>query len=124
MELGQVAYAGPAIDDPAILDRLPAGLVGLLHRVNGFAAFEGGLHLRGACLGPDWHSLRNAWVGERAFHRLYAEVRAEDVPFAEDCMGDQFLLREGTMLRLAAESGAIEPLHLSLSEFLARAEAD
>src|SRR4051812_2832298 len=99
MRLDHTTYVGPPIDDGEVLNRLPADLARLLHEVNGFIAFEGGLHVRGACHRPAWHSLRNAWVGEDAFHRLYDGVQTEDVPFAEDCMGDQFLLREGRVWR-------------------------
>jgi len=34
-------------------------------------------------------------------------------------MGDQFLLREGVVFRLAAETGALEEVASSVEEFLA-----
>jgi len=117
-------YAGPPIDDEDTLNRLPDELVAVLRRKNGFIQYGGGLHVRGACTSPDWHSLRAAWAGPSSFHVLYPVVAEGDVPFAEDCMGDQFLLREGRVVRLAAETGDLEKLDLSLDEFFDHAELD
>src|SRR3954453_4788104 len=110
MRLEDVTFVGPPIDDPEVLGLLPPELAGLLAGQNGFVQFRGGLHVRGACRGPAWHSLREAWLGEGSFHRHYPEVRPGDVPFAEDCLGDQFLLREGRVWRLAGETGEVVPL--------------
>jgi hypothetical protein len=114
-------YTGPEIDDPEILERLPAMLRSRLEQRNGFIAYDGGLHVRGACREPAWHSLRAAWD---VFHREYDAVQPDDVPFAEDCVGDQWLLRDGQVLHLAAETGAVEPLALDLDGFFAAVEAD
>jgi hypothetical protein len=124
VELKHVTFTGPPLDDEEVLARLPADLVGLLRQINGFIQFEGGLHVRGACRAPAWHSLRDAWEGEAAFHRLYPEVRPEDVPFAEDCLGDQFLLRDGQVWRLWAETGEIESLEVGWSGFFEAVQAD
>jgi hypothetical protein len=75
-------------------------------------------------LKPEWHSLRAAWRGANAFHVLYEEVRPSDIPFAQDQLGDQFLLRGGAVLRLAAETGEIEPLAESLEDFLDNVRSD
>jgi hypothetical protein len=103
---------------------MPTNLAGLLRQINGFIQFHGGLHVRGACQQPAWHSLRDAWDSGSAFHRLYPEVRTEDVPFAEDCMGDQFLLRDGRVCKLAAETGEIEALDVGLGGFFEGVAAD
>lgn len=124
VELKHVTFTGPPLDDEDLLVRLPNALAELLWQINGFIQFHGGLHVRGACREPAWHSLRDAWDGEVAFHRLYPEVRPEDVPFAEDCMGDQFLLRNGQVWRLAAETGEIEPLDVGLAGFFEAVEDD
>ncbi|QEH35273.1 hypothetical protein OJF2_38210 [Aquisphaera giovannonii] len=124
LELNDVSFVGPPPDDDEVLERLPAELAGLLRQVNGFIQFGGGLHVRGACLGPPWHSLRDAWDGEHAFHRHYPNVRPGDVPFAEDCLGDQFLLRDGAVLRLRAETGELEAKGQDLFGFLRAAQAD
>ena len=117
-------YVGPPIDDLPILDRLPAMFRNFLLRTNGYVAFHGGLHVRGACLEPVWHSLRAAWMGEHALHRLFPALRPDDVPFAEDALGDQFVLREGTVHRLWAESGEVESLGVDLAGFDAAVRAD
>jgi hypothetical protein len=124
VELKHVTFTGPPLDDEEMLARLSANHAGLLRQINGFIQFEGGLHVRGACREPAWHSLRDAWEGEAAFYRLYPEVRPEDVPFAEDCLGDQFLLRDGRVWQLAAETGEIESLEVGLGGFFEAVQAD
>jgi hypothetical protein len=112
-------YTGPEPDDPEILERLPERLRG-----NGFIAHGGGLHVRGACREPAWHSLREAWLSGNAFHRHYPAVRPDDVPFAEDAVGDQWLLRDGEVMQLEAETGEVESFGLDLDAFFAAVEAD
>jgi hypothetical protein len=125
VELTGITYQGPAIDDEALLTLLPADLAKLLRELNGWIQFRGGLHVRGACREPTWHSLRAAWLGKQAFSRLYPGIVApEEIPFAEDCAGDQFLLHDGEVTRLLAETGEREPLEVDLAGFLASVEED
>lgn len=124
MKLDHITYTGPAIDDEATLARLPRPLADHLTQINGYIQFHGGLHVRGACLAPAWHSLRDAWEGETAFHQLYPDVKPSDVPFAEDCLGDQFLLRGGQVWRLFAETGELESLEVNFKEFLQEVAKD
>jgi hypothetical protein len=124
MKLDRVSYTGPAIDDPKLLENLPTELAELLQQTNGFIQYDGGLHVRGACHAPAWHSLRDAWLGADAFHRLYPDVTADDVPFAEDSLGDQFLLRDDIVWRLFAETGEMESLEAPLDEFLESVQKD
>ena len=124
VELNNVTYSGPPIDDSEILARLPSNLAGLLNQINGFIQYGGGLHVRGACRGPEWHSLRNAWEGEAAYWNLYPEIKQDDVPFAKDCMGDQFLLRDHVVIKLSAETGELESLGIGLRELFASISAD
>ncbi len=124
MKLDLITYTGPAIDDPEILAKLPTPVASLLEQTNGFIQYHGGLHVRGACLAPKWHSLRDAWIGENAFHRLYPEVDLDDIPFAEDCLGDQFLLREGEVWRLFCETGEMESLEIGFKKFMKEAADD
>jgi hypothetical protein len=124
MELSNITFVGGDSDDADILSRLPASLSGLLRQINGFVQFHGGLHVRGACREPAWHSLRDAWEGERALCELYDAILANDVPFAEDCMGDQFLLRDEIVHRLSCETGELKSLDVRLGQFLEAAEAD
>jgi hypothetical protein len=124
LDLPHLTYSGPPPDDPAILDRLPQPLAEALRQRNGCVAYEGGLHVRGACTSPGWHSLRNAWEGPLALHQLYDEVEEADIPFAEDALGDQFLIRDGAVLHLWAETGEIETAAASLDEFFGSVLAD
>ena len=117
-------YVGPSTDDRDILERLPAEYCTLLAQANGYVAYHGGLHVRGACLSPDWHSLRAAWDGERAVHRLWPAVSPNDVPFAQDALGDQFVLRHDQVHRLAAETGELESLGVDLLGFDAAVRSD
>lgn len=118
----QGSYPGPPIDDEDIIARLPESLASMLAAQNGWIAYSGGLHVRGACLAPEWHSLRAAWEGEYALYRLFPAVSQHDIPLAEDCFGDQFLIRDGTVLRLFGETGELEELGLSWPAFLSRVE--
>ena len=120
----QTTYTGPPLDDMALLDRLPEDLGSILRLENGWIRFDGGLHLRGACREPSWHSLRVAWEGPQSFSALYPEVGPGDIPFAEECLGDQFLLRNGSVIRLTAGLGDVEELGVTLLQFLERVKAD
>jgi hypothetical protein len=111
-ELPCVTFVGPAIDDRATLAELPEDLRCVLLEVNGFVAFGGGLHVRGACHEPLWHALGQA----RCFAETYPGVLDSDVAFAEDAVGDQWLLRDGQVLRLHAEHGRVEALGIDLDE--------
>ncbi len=124
MKLDHLNYTGPPIDDPDLLDQLPKGLATLLRQTNGFIQYHGGLHVRGACKAPAWHSLREAWLGKNAFHRLYPDVKPDDIPFAEDYLGDQFLLRGSEVWQLYAETGEVEALEETFKEFMQNVEED
>jgi hypothetical protein len=124
MNIGGISWRGESIEDVEILPDLPGDLVRLLNDTNGFILHEGAVHVRGACGSPDWHSLRAAWRGERAFHLLYDEVQPSDIPFAQDQLGDQFLIRDGVILRLAAETGDLKRIAANLEEFLRQAGRD
>jgi hypothetical protein len=117
MRLEGITFQGPALDDESLLAILPASLQVLLKQINGFILYGGALHVRGACTAPSWHSLREAWIEHRAFHLLYPQVAEGDVPFAQDCIGDQFLLRNEQVHHLVAETGKLVNLTLSLGEF-------
>ena len=124
MNLDGITFIGPTVHAPQVLDRLPDSLRTLLEQVNGFILFGGALHVRGACQTPNWHSLDEAWSGEAAFHRLYPAVKAHWIPFAEDCVGDQFFIGDGTILRLEAETGKMHETGMTLRQFLEAVQAD
>jgi hypothetical protein len=116
-EIEGVTWSGPATDDAELAAELPDALGALLSQHNGFILHGGALHVRGLVNEP-WHSLRRAWRGTDALCRLFPTVRATDVPFGQDCVGDQFLLRDGQVLRLEAETGDVYPIAPSLAAFL------
>src|SRR5215213_6037814 len=122
MEQTYITFKGSEISDPEILDRVPEDYRRLLNQINGFIMFDGGLHVRGAVLSPEWHSLRKVWIGDFALHRLFSPIEETDVPFAQDCLGDQFILRAGIVHRLNAEIGEVEGLGIDLETFLNRAQ--
>ena len=124
MQISSVTFRGPEIDDEPLLTSLPANLQALLRSMNGFVQYHGGLHVRGACTNPAWHSLRAALEGEFALHSLYEQVRSDDIPFGQDSVGDQFLLRSGAVHRLLAETGELEFTAPGLRSFFEAVDAD
>lgn len=125
LALEDVTYRGPPLteEDQALVAQLPDTLHWVLGQLNGFVAFGGALHVRGACQSPTWHSLQHAWGGEQAIHRLFPAVRPTDIPFGQDCIGDQFLLRDAVVMRLDADTGKISSTALELMAFLEKASA-
>jgi len=119
-----ITWRGDSIDDIEILRELPSGLASVLGAANGFILHGGALHVRGASLAPEWHSVRAAWRGPNAFHTLYESLEASDIPFAQDQMGDQFLIRDGAVIRLAAETGEVETLVDTLDDFFRKVSED
>lgn len=125
MDLSNITYQGPEYQaDQEIESLLPDNLLSLLKQINGFIQFGGGLHVRGLCNEPEWHSLRAALFGENAIHKLYPSVEKSDVPFAQDCVADQYLLRDRTVYKLFAETGELESLDFGLGSFLSAASTD
>jgi len=122
IDLRNASFIGPPQSDPKTMAKLPPELRDLLVTANGFIVFGGGLHVRGVCDVPDWHSLNRVWTGDHALAQLYAAVRPDDIPFAQDFLGDQFLLRSGLVIRLSGETGEIEDTGLDLMLFLDSAQ--
>jgi len=102
---------------------LPVALAHLLGPVDGLVAIDGGLHILGARSTLPWHDLHELWKGERALSILYDSVYPEDVPFAANCLGDQFLLRGEAVMQLIAETGELAQVDGSLESFLQRCAA-
>jgi hypothetical protein len=124
MNIAGITWRGESIDDVEILHDLVPALVHLLSSKNGFILHKGALHVRGASRTPLWHSLCAAWRGPTSIHTLYQNVRATDVPFAQDQVGDQFLIRDAAVLRLSAETGEVEQLADNLEIFFQRVNED
>lgn len=124
MTITGITWRSEGIDDEELLHRLPSDLTRILHDINGFILHNGALHVRGASVNPECHALRAALEGPTAFHHLYEKVEMTDVPFAQDQVGDQFLLRDNQVWRLSAESGDIELLSTSLDDFFRSVNED
>lgn len=124
MTISGITWESESIEDVEILSELPLELVQLLNERNGFILHQGAVHVRGACLGPEWHSLRSAWYGPNSFHLLYEAVEPTDIPFGQDQFGDQFLIRGGEIVRLSGETGGIEKLASTLEDFFRRADCE
>lgn len=120
MDLPGLIWRGAPLDDVALLETLPPELAQVLAQRNGFVAWRGGLHLRGACTAPAWHALRAALDGPAALSRVCPELRPGDLPFAESGLGEQYVLRERAVWRFSPGS-ALEPSGWGVGEFLDRA---
>ncbi|MFK7800676.1 MAG: hypothetical protein AB8G95_03495 [Anaerolineae bacterium] len=118
MQLEHVTWQGGPIEDAEILELLPQNLAGLLEQINGFILYQGGFHLFGATQQPEWHSLREVWQGEQAAWRHYDSILETDVPFAQDCLGFQFFLRDDFVLFLDGQTGDVQELKVGLGAFL------
>ena len=119
-----MTYEGDPISDHELWANLPADLKSFYSEINGIVAYQGGLHLRGCVAEPKWHSLRQVWQGDWALNRNFTELRATDIPFGQDCLGDQFFLRLGTVWRLWWETGEIEDLEIEFFDFLEDIQTD
>ena len=119
-----MTFIGPLIDDEGLLSHLSDTLSSLLQQINGFTQYSGGFHLRGACREPLWHSLGYVWRGEGALWKSYAQISADDIPFAQEAMGDQFILRNGIVFRLESETGELKNLNCDFQMFLANVQND
>lgn len=124
LNFDNVTFQGPALADAALLAALPDEYSQLLTLCNGFIAFAGGLHIRGLCADPDWHSLQKVWTGDLRLATLYPSLESSDILFGQDCVGDQFILREGIVYRLWAETGDMETLGCGFNEFFLNAATD
>jgi hypothetical protein len=117
-----ILYTGGELTDLVSFARLPSYLQAFLREQNGVVAYFGGLHIRGCVTEPSWHSLAEAWQSKSAFWRTYDTVVENDIPFAQDCVGNQFLLRGDAVLFLDTETGELADLEVDFKHFLFGAE--
>ncbi len=124
-EISGLIYQGPPFHSGELdsID-LPSDLTTILKQGNGFVCLYGGLHVRGLCSDPEWHALSAVSQGPRALQNHYEAISEKDIAFAEDCFGDQFVLRNGQVHRLYAETGQLCALSLGLTEFFERMTDD
>lgn len=124
MEFSGITYVGEKKKNQKLFDSLPTELKNFYEKVNGLIAFDGGLHIRGLVDTPDWHSLEYYWTGKGAFFCIYDEIKETDIPFAQDCLGDQFFIRGIRVFKLSTETGEIEDLEISFNEFIEKSIED
>ena len=124
MEFTGVTYLGKELEDHEILGLVTTELADFYKQVNGIIAFNGGLHIRGCVNSPIWHSLKSYWTGENALFKKYDQLNEKDIPFGQDCVGNQFILRNSLVHQLNSETGDIENLELTFNEFLSYAIKD
>lgn len=124
MELIDITFEGPTISDTKLLSLLPQEYSDTLAHINGFIQFFGGLHIRGICTEPIWHSLEEVWKGGHALHILFPAIVPSDIPFGQDALGDQYILREDKVHRLEAEIGELTNLNITFLEFLEQSQQD
>lgn len=113
-----IIYIGEPVSDAATFKLLPFDMQAYMLQHNGLVAFGGGLHIRGCCKEPLWHSLKEAWQGPNAFWRTYRAVKQSDMPFAQDGVGNQFLLRRGQVWFLDTETGETQNLNVGFVQFI------
>ena len=112
-----VLFQGETPPDPSILVTLPEDLQSFYQECNGLVAFNGGLQIRICSNDDNPLSLGRYWKGDRALHRIYPNLLTSDIPFGQDCAGDQFFLRDDFVWLLSAETGEIMDMEVHLDEF-------
>ena len=108
----------------AMLSFLPQELRDVIEPTGGFILHHGAIHFRGCTTDPEWNSLLSIYHGEHSLKTLYPAVDVDDIPFAQDQFGDQFLLRGTQVMQLEAETGEIRLFARYLTEFTDGISAD
>ncbi|NNC83179.1 MAG: hypothetical protein HKN79_06345 [Flavobacteriales bacterium] len=110
--------------DTELLERLPDHLQDFYQEINGIIAYNGGLQIRSCIDTDDWHSLGRFWKGERSLSRIYPNLLESDIPFAQDCLGDQYFLRDDQVWILSGETGDVMDMEVDLPGFIEQAIDD
>jgi hypothetical protein len=114
----EINYWGQDIDDFDTLEILPEYLKAFFLKQNGFIAFKGGLHIRGCVKEPRWHSLKEIWFGNNKLSNLFDSIETNDIPIAQDCFGDQFVIRNGGLWLLHSETDYMTDLGIDFIQFI------
>ena len=118
VEFKGIIYINQECDKPDLVNSLPSELKDFYKQINGLVAYNGGFQIRGIGSVPKWNSLEDIWTGENALHKTYPKLSPEDIPFAQDCLGDQYIFRGGSVWQLLTETGDLDDLELEFDEFI------
>jgi hypothetical protein len=113
-----ISYSGPEIDDFETFDLLPDYLKDFFLKKNGFIIRTGIFHIRGCVKEPKWHSLKEIWLGENKLSNLFQSINKNDIPIAQNCLGDQFFLRHNIIHLLKSEYDEVENLKIDFIQFI------
>ncbi len=86
--------------------------------------YSGGLQIRSENAEELLLNVRTFQRGHLVLSELYSSVRPDDYPIAQDCFGDQFLIRDNSVIKLMAETGDIEEFNCTWEQFLVWADED
>jgi len=117
MQFEGVIWTGKSISDKTY-DALPKYLQEFYDEINGVIAYEGGLQIRSCSKSPKWNSLYEFWKGDSALYKAYDGMTETDIPFAQDCLGDQYFMRNDQVHLLNSENGAIDNLGIDFWQFI------
>jgi hypothetical protein len=118
IEFKGITYINHDAEDADLIHELPDEMRAFYMEINGLVAYNGGFQIRQCGTSPSWNSLDDAWKGPNAFHKIYANVKEDDIPFAQDCLGDQYIYRSGSVWHLLTETGELDDLELDFDEFI------
>lgn len=106
------------------INTLPTEFNSFSHFKEGAWLYKGGLQVRGVDPSHEILDLHKYWQGDSSINDQYDILLDADIPFAQDCFGDQFIYREGEILLLSAECGELEHISESLSSFFSWVKSD
>jgi hypothetical protein len=97
-------------------NKLTRELSELLHRRNGFHAFESALHVFPSSAASSGPSL-SEWNSHELWRHEYGDLARDKLFFAEDAFGNQFCIEGDHIYTFDAETGTCERLCGSLEEW-------
>jgi hypothetical protein len=124
MKLEGITWEAGGSTDMTVLGFLPWELREIIEPTGGFILHHGAIHFRGCTFDPEWNSLRSIYHGDSSLKTSYPTVNVDDIPFAQDQLGDQYLLRGTEVMHLAAETGEVVRFARCLTEFMDGIESD
>ncbi len=86
--------------------------------------YNGGLQIRSEDASEKLLNVKSFLEGDLSLSKLYPSVLPSDYPVAQDCFGDQFLIRNNVVVKLMAETGDIEEYNCTWEEFLSWVKED